>query len=77
MASIGKQMLGTQTVRELRARGVQTKICGCSANNLVDEFFAAGADFFVLKPFPCEKNELRRELTCLWNASRRANTYSA
>ena len=55
-------MLGTETVRALRAQGVRARICGCSANNMEDEFMEAGADCFVLKPFPCEKDELRREL---------------
>lgn len=62
MASVEKQMLGTETVRALRAQGVTAKICGCSANNMEEEFLEAGADSFLLKPFPCEKEELRREL---------------
>ena len=62
MASVEKQMLGTETVRAMRAQGVTSKICGLSANNLEEEFLSAGADSFLLKPFPCEKDELRAEL---------------
>ena len=71
MASVEKQMLGTETVRALRAQGVTSKICGCSANNMEDEFMEAGADCFCLKPFPCEKDELRRELLRILSARKR------
>ena len=62
MASIEKQLLGTETARELRARGVQSLICGLSANTLEEPFRNAGADAFMLKPFPCEKEALNREV---------------
>lgn len=68
MASVERQLLGTETVRALRSRGVVSKICGLSANDKEDEFLEAGADAFCIKPFPCEsdamKDELRRVL-CL------------
>eukprot|EP00977_Amphora_coffeiformis_P017534 scaffold5772_cov188-Amphora_coffeaeformis.AAC.15 len=62
MASIQKQMLGTETTRVMRARGYQGIICGLSANALEDAFLAAGADSFMFKPFPCQEEALEREL---------------
>lgn len=62
MASIQKQMLGTETVRALRSKGYQGLICGLSANAMQEAFLAAGADAFMYKPFPCEKGPLTKEL---------------
>jgi len=62
MASVEKQLLGTETVRELRARGVTCRICGLSANDKETEFLEAGADAFTFKPFPCEARALTHEL---------------
>jgi len=62
MASIQKQMLGTEAVRALRSKGFVGIICGLSANNMDDAFLAAGADAFMLKPFPCEEYALKKEL---------------
>lgn len=62
MASTQKQMLGTETVRALRAKGVGSTICGLSANPVEDIFLAAGADAFLLKPFPCDRDAMEREL---------------
>jgi signal transduction histidine kinase/CheY-like chemotaxis protein len=62
MASIEKQLLGTETVRALRAKGVTSTICGLSANDKAQEFLEAGADAFMSKPFPCKKEELSREV---------------
>jgi CheY-like chemotaxis protein len=62
MASVEKQLLGTETVVELRAKGVTSCICGLSANDKESEFIEAGADFFVFKPFPCEQKEVTRTL---------------
>lgn len=55
-------MLGTETARALRAQGIQSRICGLSANDMEDKFLAAGADFFLQKPFPCKPEELRKTL---------------
>ncbi|KAL3909884.1 MAG: hypothetical protein SGILL_007910, partial [Bacillariaceae sp.] len=52
MASVEKQLLGSETVSELRAKGVDCKICGLSANDKEDEFKHAGADAFLFKPIP-------------------------
>jgi CheY-like chemotaxis protein len=59
MASIDKQLLGTDTVRALRANGVTSIICGLSANETAQEFLDAGADTFLSKPFPCGREGLR------------------
>ncbi|CAB9502715.1 respiration control sensor protein ArcB [Seminavis robusta] len=62
MASAEKQLLGTEAVAELRNRGVQSKICGLSANDKEAEFLAAGADAFMFKPFPCKHDEINEAL---------------
>lgn len=62
MASVERQLLGTETVRELRARGVECRICGFSANDMEAQFLAAGASAFMMKPFPCSQEPLRNEL---------------
>ena len=63
MASFERQLLGTETVRALRANGVESLICGLSANDKEQDFKEAGADAFLFKPFPCEKDALSRELS--------------
>lgn len=62
MASVEKQLLGTETVRALRAKGVDSIICGLSANDVGDQFSEAGANAFMVKPFPCKQDALREEL---------------
>jgi signal transduction histidine kinase/CheY-like chemotaxis protein len=62
MASVQKQLLGTETTRALRAKGVTAKICGLSANDVEELFIEAGADCFLIKPFPCQKEALQQEL---------------
>jgi len=62
MASIDKQLLGTETARALRNKGVKSKICGLSANDLGESFLQAGADHFMLKPMPSVPSELKRKL---------------
>ena len=59
---VQKQLLGTEAVRELRKRGVDSRICGLSANDKELDFLQAGADSFCFKPFPCEAVALRQEL---------------
>ena len=67
MASTDKQLLGTETVRALRAKNVESIICGLSANDLERQFLDAGASCFMMKPFPTESEvliqEIRRILT--------------
>lgn len=62
MSSVEKQLLGTETVGELRSRGVSCHIFGLSANDKEEEFLKAGADGFLFKPFPCKTDLLRAEL---------------
>ena len=62
MASHTKQLLGTETVHALRRKGVESIICGLSANDKEQEFLEAGANAFMTKPFPCQKDALKREL---------------
>lgn len=62
MASVERQLTGTETVRELRTQGCSSIICGLSANDLAASFDKAGADFFLLKPFPCKPEELQEAL---------------
>lgn len=62
MASVEKQLLGTEAVAALRQKGVTCRICGLSANDKEIEFLDAGADCFAMKPFPCKKEPLMLEL---------------
>ena len=62
MASVEKQLLGTETVRALRSQGVDCRICGLSANDKEVEFLDAGANVFASKPIPCDPPFLRQEL---------------
>lgn len=62
MTSVEKQLLGTEATRALRAKGVSARICGLSANDAEQLFLDAGANAFMFKPFPCEKDALTKEL---------------
>ena len=53
-ASVEKQLLGTETVRLLRARGVNSIIVGLSANDKEHEFLEAGATSFWTKPWDAD-----------------------
>jgi len=73
MASVQKQLLGTETVRAIRAKGFQKPIiCGLSANDVEDAFYKAGSDAFMFKPFPCKKVELEKELLKVINSGVRS-----
>lgn len=61
-STIGKQLLGTETARMLRAQGVVSAICGLSANDMEAAFLASGANAFMLKPFPTKEAQLKAEL---------------
>ena len=58
MASVDKQLLGTETAQAMRNIGIKAKICGLSANDLRDVFINAGANDFVLKPMPCTPKDV-------------------
>jgi hypothetical protein len=53
-------MLGTETVRALRAKGFKNTICGLF-NDVEKSFVSAGADF-LLKPIPCDRSRLEAVL---------------
>lgn len=59
MTSVEHSLLGTETVRAIRSKGVGSVVCGLSANDVGPAFLSAGADAFNLKPFPCKEEELR------------------
>jgi hypothetical protein len=58
-ASVEKQLLGTETVHAMRAKGVTAVICGLSANDVEEQFLNAGSNYFMYKPFPCKKVRVR------------------
>lgn len=62
MTSAEKNLLGTETVRLLRTKGCMSKICGLSANDIEKQFMAAGANAFVMKPFPCKEEPMKQEM---------------
>lgn len=62
MASVEKQLLGTEAVAALRNKGITCRICGLSANDKQQEFFNAGADCFIYKPFPCDQRAMTNTL---------------
>jgi CheY-like chemotaxis protein len=70
MASAEKQLLGTETVRLIRSKGVESIICGLSANNIEWQFREAGADCFIMKPLPCEASDLVHELKRVLGSTR-------
>jgi len=57
------KMLGSGTVEELRQKGVNSKICGLSANDVKALFLQAGADIFLMKPMPCKPVDLKATLS--------------
>ena len=71
MASVEKQLLGTETVRAMRSRGVTSVVCGLSANDVKAAFLDAGADAFELKPLPCKQDALAEALKKVWARRRR------
>jgi CheY-like chemotaxis protein len=77
MASVQKQLLGTEAVKALRAKGVTCRICGLSANDKGKDFLEAGANAFTYKPFPCAPRALTNELCrVLYSDPDRASTSS-
>jgi signal transduction histidine kinase/CheY-like chemotaxis protein len=70
MASTKKQLLGTETVRALRAKGFKSTICGLSANDVEQSFMSAGADCFILKPIPCDRSRLEGVLDGILSSDR-------
>jgi signal transduction histidine kinase/CheY-like chemotaxis protein len=77
MASTEKQLLGTETVRALRAQGFKNTICGLSANDIEQSFISAGADCFILKPIPCNRSRLEAVLDGILSSDRRLSPLSS
>jgi signal transduction histidine kinase/CHASE1-domain containing sensor protein/CheY-like chemotaxis protein len=65
MASVEKQLLGTETVRALRVAGCHARICGSSANDVENAFEDAGANAFMFKPFPTKAAAMKNELLAI------------
>jgi signal transduction histidine kinase/CheY-like chemotaxis protein len=76
MASTEKQLLGTETVRALRAKGFKSTICGLSANDIEQSFMSAGADCFILKPIPCDRSRLEAVLDEILSSGRQTSIAS-
>lgn len=76
MSSVSKQLLGTETVRAMRASHRPDYplpcICGLSANDMEAQFLRCGANNFMMKPFPCGREPLTAELERIWR-SRQGN----
>ena len=58
--STERHLTGTETARAMRARGIQSILCGCSANDLEETFLKAGADLFVCKPMATDQTDLKQ-----------------
>jgi CheY-like chemotaxis protein len=67
MTSVEKQLLGTETCRMFRSKRIKSLICGLSANDMETPFKTAGADAFLMKPFPCKPEPLEKELLRILN----------
>lgn len=77
MAAVEKTLLGHETVARLRQGGCSARICGLSANDVEELFIQAGADCFVFKPFPCEKEAMIQELKSILFAKKYVNRRSS
>jgi CheY-like chemotaxis protein/two-component sensor histidine kinase len=78
MASVEKQLLGTETISELRNMGCTCRCVGLSANDKEEEFLNAGADAFIFKPMPCDVKSLKATLLrVLYDESRQTALVSS
>lgn len=68
MTSVEKQLLGTEATRLLRRKGFKNIICGLSANDMESAFIQAGANAFMIKPFPCKAERLLEELVRVYSS---------
>jgi CheY-like chemotaxis protein len=73
MASVQKQLLGTETTHALSAQGVAAKICGLCANDVEKPFFKASADSFMIKPFSSKTELLKKEVIRVVKTDRQDN----
>jgi hypothetical protein len=70
---LGEKGLGTETAHALGRKGFEGVICGLSANDNVCSFIKAGANAFMINPFPCKGQPLTYELGRILS-SKRAET---
>ena len=61
--SVERRLTGTETARAMRAKGVESIICGVSANDIEASFLSSGADIFRMKPFATDQASLERFMT--------------
>jgi len=64
VVSVDKELLGTEAVCALQAKGFANLICGLSANNMAEAFAKSGADTFLLKSFSCDQQLKLLGKTC-------------
>ncbi|KAL7559966.1 hypothetical protein ACA910_022456 [Epithemia clementina (nom. ined.)] len=60
-----QDLTGTETIHIMRAQGVESRICGLSANDLENNFLESGANYFRLKPIPRDSEAMERWLAKL------------
>jgi hypothetical protein len=70
MTSVDKQLLGSETAHALSGKGFEGVICGLSANDIACSFIKAGANAFMIKPFPCKPEPLSNELKIILSSKR-------
>ena len=63
-------LLGSDTAKRLRQKGVSSVLCGLSGDDIASTFIDAGADCFIMKPCPCDKVHLRVELKRVLKSAR-------
>ena len=68
MASVDKQLLGTEASFRLRTKGFEGLICGLSANDMAEAFRKSGADAFLQKPFSCDRQALQQDILDVLNS---------
>eukprot|EP00529_Nitzschia_sp_RCC80_P019250 CAMPEP_0113460702 /NCGR_PEP_ID=MMETSP0014_2-20120614/11133_1 /TAXON_ID=2857 /ORGANISM="Nitzschia sp." /LENGTH=512 /DNA_ID=CAMNT_0000352383 /DNA_START=48 /DNA_END=1586 /DNA_ORIENTATION=- /assembly_acc=CAM_ASM_000159 len=71
MTSTDKCMLGTEAARAMRQAGYRGVLCGLSANDMEESFKSAGADAFMMKPFPCAAEPMLAELRRVFSSPQR------
>lgn len=63
-------LLGSDTAKRLRQKGMSSVLCGLSGDDIASTFIDAGADCFIMKPCPCDKDHLRVELKGVLKSAR-------
>jgi CheY-like chemotaxis protein len=68
MGTDESKLIGPEAVAELRKKGVRSKICGMSANDVEQMFDESGANAFVFKPLRFRTEPLKSELERIWGS---------